>query len=88
MRKITVGLLIFLTGLGFGWYTRSYWGIQPIQTAQSAIPAPSKPVSAGEPAVDRTPSLRARVDDIGGLLERGDFGAVLERYAVAAFPGY
>ncbi|GMQ89014.1 MAG: hypothetical protein BMS9Abin09_0458 [Gammaproteobacteria bacterium] len=82
MRKITVGLLIFLTGLGLGWYTRDHWRTEPIQSAQSAIPAPSKPVSVGEPAVERAQSLPARVDDIASLLKRGDFGAVLERYEV------
>jgi len=80
VRKFTVGLLIFMAGWGLGWYTHNKWGIDPYQSAQSITPAPSKPVSVGEPAAGSDSSLSVPVDTIESLLKRHDFAAVLERY--------
>ncbi|GMR21150.1 MAG: hypothetical protein BMS9Abin36_1749 [Gammaproteobacteria bacterium] len=80
MYKLTAGLLIFMVGWGLGWYTYNYWGTDPIQSAQSIIPAPSKPVNLEGQAADFTPAAPGHVDNIANLLQRNEFEAVLERY--------
>jgi len=82
VRRFTVGLLIFMAGWGLGWYSYDHWGADPIQSAQSLVPAPSKPLSPGDAVADHVPSLPDRVDTIANLLKRNDFRAVLERYEV------
>ncbi|MEN8107499.1 MAG: TIGR02281 family clan AA aspartic protease [Pseudomonadota bacterium] len=80
MRKLTIGLLIFMAGWGLGWYTYHHWGTDPIQSAPPVIPAASKPVNPEEVAAVVTPTASGPVDDMVNLLQRNDFDAVLERY--------
>ena len=80
MHKLTVGLLIFVAGWGFGWVAHNHWGADPIQSAQPVIPAPSKPVNPEEPAADFIRTAPGHVDNIVNLLRRNEFEAVLERY--------
>jgi len=68
MYKLTVGLLIFMAGWGFGWVAQNHWGADPIQSAQPVIPAPSKPVNSEEPAADFTLTAPGHVDNIVNLL--------------------
>lgn len=80
MRKLTVGLLIFLAGWVLGWYTYHLWGTDPVQSATSVVPVPSNAVNHEEAAVAVTAMAPGHGDDIALLLMRNDFDAVLERY--------
>ncbi len=80
MHKLIVGLLIFMAGWGLGWYTYTYRGAEPIQSAQPVVPAPSNPVNPEEPAANLTLTAPGQVDNMANLLQRNEFEAVLERY--------
>ena len=80
MRKLTVGLLIFMAGWGLGGYTYHHRGTDPNQSAQPVIPAASKPVNPEEAPAVFTPTAPGPVGDMANLLQRNDYEAVLERY--------
>jgi clan AA aspartic protease (TIGR02281 family) len=80
VRKLTVGLLIFIAGWGLGWYSYHYWDTDPSQSAQPAILVPSNPVNPEESAAGLTPPVRGHGDDIVTLLQRNEVDAALERY--------
>jgi len=80
MRKLTVGLLIFMAGWGLGWYTFKHWDTDPNQSAPPANPAASNPVSPEETAAFFTPTAPGHGDDIVNQLQRNEFETVLERY--------
>ena len=80
MRKITVGLLIFMAGWCLSWFTYNYSGSDPLQSEQTVIPAPSKSVNSEQSAAGFTSTASGHVDDIVSLLQRNEFEAVVERY--------
>lgn len=80
MYKLTGGLLIFLSGLGLGWFMHNHWGIEPMQTAQPVMLAPLRTVSPGAPASALSPTLPVQVDSLLALLRGNEFEAVLARY--------
>ena len=79
MRKLILGLLIFVAGWGLGWYSYQHWGTAPGQSARPFVPALAPSESPGAVAVVAAPVSGAG-DDIVRLLQRNDFDAVLERY--------
>jgi clan AA aspartic protease (TIGR02281 family) len=79
MHKLAVGVLIFITGWGLGWYTYHHWGTDPVPSAQPAIPVPSEPVNP-EAATVLPPTAPGYGDDMASLLQRNEFEALLERY--------
>ena len=80
MQKLTVGLLIFITGWGLGWYSRTHWDTDPVQLELPVVPAPSIPVYPEEAATAHKSAAPADMDNIVSLLQRSEFSAVLERY--------
>ena len=84
MRKLTVGLLIFMAGWGLSWFTYNYPdnnpGNKPLQSAQSVINAPSKSVNPERSSTPLTSTEYAHLDDINSLLQRDEFEAVVARY--------
>ena len=79
MRKLALGLLVFMAGWGLGWYTYHQWGTGPVPSAQPVIPVPADPVNP-EAAAVLTPAAPGHGDDMASLLQRNKFDAVLERY--------
>jgi clan AA aspartic protease (TIGR02281 family) len=79
MRKLTVGLLIFMAGWGLGWYTYNYWGTAPLPSALPVIPAASEPVTP-EAAAVFIPAAPDPGDNLASLLQHNDFEAALEHY--------
>ena len=82
MRKLTIGLSIFIAGWGLAWFMYNYSGSDPQQSAQHVIPAPSKFVNPDQSAAGFTPTAPGHVDDIVSLLQRNEFEAVVEHYEV------
>ena len=80
MRKLTAGLLIFMTGCGLGWYAYYQWGTDPNHSAQSVIPAASNPVDLEETPAVVMPRAHGHDNSIASLLQHNEFEAVLERY--------
>ncbi len=79
MRKLILGLLIFMAGCGLGWYAYNYWGTDPGQSAQPGSLTPANPVNPDETAVF-SPTAPGHMDNLVNLLERNEFEAVLQRY--------
>lgn len=79
MRNLVAGLLVLVTGWGLGWYTYQHLGTDPDPSAQSLIPAASKPAGPEAEAVF-TPTLPGQEDDLASRLQRNEFEAALERY--------
>jgi clan AA aspartic protease (TIGR02281 family) len=82
MRKLTVGLLIFIAGWGLAWLMYKYSGSDPQQSAQPVIPAPSIFIYPDQSAAGFKPTSPGHVDDIASLLQRNEFEAVVEHYEV------
>ena len=82
MRKLTVGLLIFMAGWGLGWFMYKYSGTDPLQSALPVNPPPSLSIYTGLSSAGFTPMTSGHVDDIVSLLQRNEFEAVVERYEV------
>jgi len=80
MHKLAVGLLVFIAGWGAGWFAHNYRDAGLVTSVQPLLPAPSKSVNPGEPAIDPAPTAAGRVGNIEDLLQRNEFEAVLERY--------
>ena len=78
MRKLTVGLLIFIAGWGLGWYSYRQWGTDSSQSAPPLILVPSNPANPEESAAVFTPPGHG--DDIVNLVQGNEFDAALERY--------
>ena len=79
MRKLILGLLIFMAGCGLGWYAYNYWGTDPGQSAQPDSLIPSSPVDLDETAVF-SPAAPAQPGKLVDLLARNEFEAVVARY--------
>ena len=79
MRKLIIGLLIFVAGWGLGWYSYQHWGTAPRQFALPVAPAAAPSVNP-EAAVVITAPASVAGNDFARLLQRNDFDAVLERY--------
>ncbi len=80
MRRLIVGLIIFMAGWGLSWFTCNYSGSDLRQSVQPVIPAPSKPVNPEQLAAGFSSTASGHVDDIVSLLQRNEFEAVVERY--------
>ena len=89
MRKLIVGLLIFMAGWGLSWFTYNYPGNNPGKisqhSAQPVISTPSKsvnpersPTVAGSTVPNSTEYVH--VDDMSSLLQRDEFEAAVARY--------
>lgn len=85
MRKLTVGLLIFMAGWGLSWFTYNYPGKNPLHSAQPVINTPSKSVNPERSSTELTSTEYAHVDDISSLLQRDEFEAVVARYESLQF---
>ena len=79
MRKLIIGLLIFMAGWGLGWFTYNHWGAGPIQSAQPVIPVPYQPVNPETTAVF-TPAAPGQGDKLAKLLQRNEIEAVIAHY--------
>ena len=79
MRKLTVGLLIFMAGWGLGWYSYHHWGAGPRPSVPLTDPVATIPASPDIPAA-MTALVPGHNDDLGRLLQRNDFAALMERY--------
>ncbi len=80
MRKFGVGLLIFITGWGLGWYAHHLRGTDPGRSAQSVNQVLPNAVSPEKAAAVITPVVTGHAESMEGLLARSAFDAVLERY--------
>ena len=65
MRKFTVGLLIFIAGWSLSWVTYNYSGSDPLQSAQTVIPAQS--------ATGFTSTTSSHVKELVRMLQRNKF---------------
>ena len=80
MRKLIVGLLIFMAGWGLSWYTYNYSSSDQIQSAQPIIPAPIKSIASDRSATGFTSTASGYVGDIVSMLQHYEFEAAVERY--------
>jgi clan AA aspartic protease (TIGR02281 family) len=80
LRKLTVGLLIFLAGGGLGWVAHNHWSTDQGQSAQSVLPAASQQIKPDEIPVISTPVASDHAEDMAILLQRNDFDRVMVRY--------
>jgi clan AA aspartic protease (TIGR02281 family) len=80
MRRFTVGVLIFMTGWGLGWYAHHFWSADPGQFAQRVNPALPNTAPPENTAAVITPVVTGAGDGIEDLLARNAFDAALERY--------
>ena len=85
MRKLTVGLLIFMSGWGLSWFTYNYLGKDPLHSAQPVIAIPSKSVNPEQSPTGLISTTSAHVDNIVSLLQRNEFEAVVKRYELLQF---
>jgi len=83
MRKIIVGLLIFMAGWGLSWFTCNYSSSDQPQSAQPIIPAPIKSIDSDQSAAGFTSTAPGYVGDIVSLLQHYEFEAAVERYESA-----
>jgi clan AA aspartic protease (TIGR02281 family) len=75
MRNLTVGVLIFMAGLGLGWYAYDHWGADPSQS-----PQPVGPVELEEPPAIVMPTASDHENFMTSLLQRNEFEAAVERF--------
>ncbi len=80
MRKLIVGLLIFMAGWGLSWYTYNYSSSDQLPSAQPIIPAPIKSIDSDQSATGFTSTASGYVGDIVSLLQHYEFEAAVERY--------
>jgi clan AA aspartic protease (TIGR02281 family) len=80
MRKLIVGLLIFMAGWGLSWFTYNYSSSDQLQSAQPIIPAPIKSIDSEQSATGFTSTASGYVDDIVSQLQDYEFEAAVEHY--------
>ena len=80
MRKLTVGLLIFIAGWGLSWFTYNYLAKGSLPSAQPDIIISSKSVNPAQSVTGVASTTSAPVDNIATLLQRNEFEAVVKRY--------
>lgn len=85
MRKLTVGLLIFMAGWGLSWFTYNYLAKGPLYSSQPVIIMPSNSVNPEQSATGVTSTMSAHVDNIVSLLQRNEFETVVKRYESLQF---
>ncbi len=94
MRRLTVGLLIFIAGWGLSWLTYNNsgnnLGNNPLRSTEPVINAPSKPFNPERLSTELaftalTSTELAHVDNISSLLLRDDFEAAVARYESLQF---
>ena len=83
MRKLIVGLLIFMAGWGLSWFTCNYSSSDQLQSAQPITPAPIKSIDSDQSAAGFTSTAPGYVGDIVSLLQHYEFEAAVERYESA-----
>jgi len=80
MRKVIVGLLIFMAGWALGWYAHHLRGPVPEQSAQPVNPVLPDAVPTEKAAAVSMPAVSGHADSIGELLARNAFDAGVERF--------
>jgi Flp pilus assembly protein TadD len=75
MRNLTIGVLIFMAGLGLGWYAYDHWGADQNQSAQ-----PVEPIELEEPPAIVMPTASEHENSITSLLQRNEFEAAVQRF--------
>ena len=78
MRRLVVGLLIFMAGWGLGWYSYHYWNPDSKPSVRSVISTVSKSVDPQEAAAVLAPTGHG--NDFASLLQSNDFEAMVEHY--------
>jgi clan AA aspartic protease (TIGR02281 family) len=79
MRALIFGILIFLAGLGLGWYSVYQRNVDPEPAVRPFIRPPARPDSPATSAVT-APVLPVAANEMARLLRRNDFEAALEHY--------
>lgn len=82
MRKLAVGLLIFIAGWGLSWLTYNYSGSDPQQSVQQDTPAPSISYNTEQSAAGFSSTSQGYMQELVGLLKNNKFEAAIERYDV------
>lgn len=80
MRALIIGVLIFLTGWGLGWYSFHQRGTEPDPAERPFIRAPARPVKPESGTDSPVETAPAAADGMTRLLQRQDFEAAVERY--------
>ncbi len=80
MRKLTVGLLIFISGWSLSWITNNYFNKDPLPVKQPVITNSSKSVNSMQSATGITSTVPANEENIDSLLQRNEFEAAVGRY--------
>ena len=80
MRKVIVGLLIFMAGWALGWYAHHLRGPVPEQSAQPVNPVLPDAVPTEKAAAVSMPAVSGHADSIGELLARNAF--VITSYSI------
>jgi clan AA aspartic protease (TIGR02281 family) len=82
MRKLSLGLLIFIAGVSLGWFAQRDGSKRPPETDSPAtrVPAPAPPQEAAAPR--RVAPGGRVVDDLAPLLADNAFDAALQHYDV------
>ena len=85
MRKLTVGLFIFMAGWCLSWFTNDYFGNDPLQPTQPVITPPSKSINSEKSATGVSSTAFSHQSNLASLLQSNDFEAVVERYESLQF---
>jgi len=80
MRAVIIGILIFLTGWGLGWYSFHQRDTEPDPAERPFIRAPARPVSPEPDTVGSVETAPAVTNGMTRLLRRQDYEAAVERY--------
>ncbi len=82
MRKLTVGLLIFIAGVSLGWFVQRYGGDQPPEGDSSVTRVPLPALLPEAAAPPRVAPRREVADPLAQLLTDNAFDAALQHYDV------
>ncbi len=80
MRKLTVGLLIFMAGWVLAWFMYRYTGSEQLNSVQPVVTEPSIFIYPEQSAAGFKPAETGHVNGIARLLLRNEFEAAVERY--------
>ena len=79
MRKLTVWLLLIVTGWAAGWYSHDHWQLEPELSRSKVEPVPLQ--AHAEPQGDEAAHvLSSPVDELSQLLDLKAYPAAIERY--------
>ena len=80
MRKLTVGLLIFMAGWWLSRFTYNYLDSEPLQPAKSFDRIGLESLVSDPSGARFAPKVSSSTDDIGSLLQRNEIETAVERY--------